>query len=256
MSKKDAKIITRTDSERFSAASHVSDEKWKGWLLLVTVQWLKLRNGLKQLVNKLQNVMSSNIYTQRCALCLLARVRSPNLRWSRVTLSCSVTCLWFFFKGMWQCDTCDKHLPKFVMRIIYKSAVTQQAPDVYVTSGWHWTWRRTDVEFWLKIKIGLTSIFDVNLTWLNVGFWLHNLKTTKSQRQLTSVLDINLTLTWDVEFTLNFGHPTSQPKFNQISTSYDVVFLFCACWERRSTEDFLLVSAQRKASSTFINVVL
>ncbi len=35
----------------------------------------------------------------------------------------------------------------------------------------------------------------------------------------------------DVEFTLNFGHPTSQPKFNQISTSYDVVCLFCACWE-------------------------
>ncbi len=39
--------------------------------------------------------------------------------------------------------------------------------------------------------------------------------------QLTSVLDINLTLTLDVGFTSNFGHPTSQPKFNQISTSYD-----------------------------------
>ncbi len=73
---------------------------------------------------------------------------------------------------------------------------------------------------------------DVNIwRWLNVGFWLHNLKTTKSQRQLTSVLDINLTLTLDVGFTLNFGHPTSQPKFNQISTSYDVVCLFCACWD-------------------------
>ncbi len=46
----------------------------------------------------------------------------------------------------------------------------------------------------------------------------------------TSVLDINLTLTLDVGFTLDFGHPTSQPKFNQISTSYDVVCLFCACW--------------------------
>ncbi len=65
---------------------------------------------------------------------------------------------------------------------------------------------------------------DVNIwRWLNVGFWLHNLKTTKSQRQLTSVLDINLTLTLDVGFTLDFGHPTSQPKFNQIPTSYDVV---------------------------------
>ncbi len=73
---------------------------------------------------------------------------------------------------------------------------------------------------------------DVNIwRWLNVGFWLHNLKTTKSQRQLRSVLDINLTLTLDVGFTLDFGHPTSQPKFYQISTSYDVVCLFCACWE-------------------------
>ncbi len=69
--------------------------------------------------------------------------------------------------------------------------------------------------------------FDVDLT---LDLWLHNLKTTKSQRQLTSVLDINLTLTLDVGFTLDFGHPTSQPKFNQISTSYDVVCLFCACW--------------------------
>ncbi len=103
----------------------------------------------------------------------------------------------------------------------------QQAPDVYVTSGWRWTWRQTDVAFWLKMKIGLTSIFDFNLTLTYVGFWLHNLKTTKSQRQLTSVLDINLTLTLDVGFTLNFGHLTSQPKFNQISTSYDVVCLLC-----------------------------
>ncbi len=28
---------------------------------------------------------------------------------------------------------------------------TQQAPDDYVTSGWRWTWRRTDDAFWLKI---------------------------------------------------------------------------------------------------------
>ncbi len=50
-----------------------------------------------------------------------------------------------------------------------------------------------------------------------------------------SVLDINLTLTLDVGFTLDFGHPTSQPKFNQISTSYDVVCLFCACWAAPSS---------------------
>ncbi len=114
--------------------------------------------------------------------------------------------------------------PHFVACLIQQS---QQAPDVYVTSGWRWTWRQTNVAFWLKMKIGLTSIWR----WLNVGFWLHNLKTTKSQHQLTSVLDINLTLTLDIGFTLDFGHPTSQPKFNQISTSYDVVCLFCACWE-------------------------
>ncbi len=47
LSEKDAKIITSTDSERlFSAASHVFHEKRKGWLLLVTVWWLKSRNGL------------------------------------------------------------------------------------------------------------------------------------------------------------------------------------------------------------------
>ncbi len=38
-------------------------------------------------------------------------------------------------------------------------------------------------------------------------------------------MDINLKLTLYVEFTLNFGHPMSQPKFNQISMSYDVVCL-------------------------------
>ncbi len=40
-----------------------------------------------------------------------------------------------------------------------------------------------------------------------------------------SVLDIKLTLTLDVELTLDFGHPTSQPKLKQISTSYNVVCL-------------------------------
>ncbi len=38
LSEKDAKIITSTDSERlFSAVSHVSDEKRRRWLMLVTV---------------------------------------------------------------------------------------------------------------------------------------------------------------------------------------------------------------------------
>ncbi len=45
----------------------------------------------------------------------------------------------------------------------------KQAPEVYVMSGWRWTWRRTDVTFWLKMKIGLTSIFDAALT-LDFGY--------------------------------------------------------------------------------------
>ncbi len=57
-SEKDAKIITSTDSGILlsaASASHVSDEKRKEWLLLVTAWRLKSRNGCKQLVNKLQN---------------------------------------------------------------------------------------------------------------------------------------------------------------------------------------------------------
>ncbi len=87
-----------------------------------------------------------------------------------------------------------------------------------------------NLHFDWKWKLGWRQYLMSIWRWLNVGFWLHNLKTTKSQRQLTSVFDINLILTLDVEFTLNFGHPTSQPKFNQISTSYDVVCLLCDFW--------------------------
>ncbi len=41
---------------------------------------------------------------------------------------------------------------------------TQQEQDVNITSGWRWTWCRTDVAFWLRMKIGLMSVFDANLT--------------------------------------------------------------------------------------------
>ncbi len=93
-------------------------------------------------------------------------------------------------------------------------------------------WRLTDVGFWSPY---LTTKYQ-NLTsmwrWLKtlVRRWIlvtlqHNLKTTKYQRQLTSVLDVNLTLSLDVGLTLNFGHLTSRPKSNLISTSYDVVCL-------------------------------
>ncbi len=67
---------------------------------------------------------------------------------------------------------------------------------------------------------------------------LHNLKTTKSQHQLTSVLNINLTLTLDEKCTLNFGQPMSQLKFNQISTSYNVTCLLCDILKGKQLHDF------------------
>ncbi len=75
-----------TNSERLlSAASHVSNEKRKRWLMLVTVWWLKSRNGLKWLVNKLQNVMFSNtstdcMYSNSAAWARGARVQDQSAR--------------------------------------------------------------------------------------------------------------------------------------------------------------------------------
>jgi len=57
------------------------------------------------------------------------------------------------------------------------------------------------------------------LIYLYMSIYLYKM----AQKSMYSVLDINLTLTFRI--ILNFGHPTSQPKFNKISTSYDVVFL-------------------------------
>ncbi len=85
-----------------------------GWCWLLW--WLKSPNGLKLLINKLQSA----------AWCLLARVQSPkeeNLHWNSVTCHLLSNIFMNFYKEwMWQCDTCVKHLPKFIMRIIYKFA--------------------------------------------------------------------------------------------------------------------------------------
>ncbi len=121
-----------TDSERLlSAASHVSNEKRKGWLLLVTVMieicggYCEDWNDLKRLVNKLQNVMFSKtrtncMYSNSASQARDASVQSPKreeiLRWNTVTHHLLIFII--FFEGVWQCDTCDKHLPKFVMRYI------------------------------------------------------------------------------------------------------------------------------------------
>ncbi len=111
LSEKDAKIITSTDSERLlsaASASHVTDEKRKRWLLLVTVWWLKSRNCLKarQFGHVLHNSNSA-------ARARGARVQSPtheeNLRWNTMLfVSWSVTFLFTFLKA---CDTCVKDLP-------------------------------------------------------------------------------------------------------------------------------------------------
>ncbi len=134
--------------------------------------------------------------------------------WMRVcwlnSCSCNNHWHWRPAKWLWLCPS--RHQMSMQRQV-------DVGHDVRQTLHFGWKWKSG----WRQY---LTSIWR----WLNIGFWLHNLKTTKSQRQLTSVLDINLTLTLDVGFTLDFGHPTSQPKFNQISTSYDVVCLFCACW--------------------------
>ncbi len=67
---------------------------------------------------------------------------------------------------------------------------------------------------------------DVNIwRWRNVGFCLNNLKTTKSQCQQTFVFDINLTLTLDVEFTLDFGHPASKIIAGKSLWKYNYIFL-------------------------------
>ncbi len=66
------------------------------WLLW----WLKSWN---ELANKLQNV---------CFLKHAQMVCNSVLK--QLLIICS------FFKAVWQCDTCDKHLPKFVMRYIWE----------------------------------------------------------------------------------------------------------------------------------------
>ncbi len=84
------------------------------WLL-----WgLKSRNGLKLLVNKLQNVMFSKtrtdcMHSNSAAWAPGAKVQSTRKFFTHHLLI-------IFFKGVWQCDTCDKHLPKFVMRYIWE----------------------------------------------------------------------------------------------------------------------------------------
>ncbi len=105
-----------------STASHVSDKKRKRWLMLVTVWWDW--NGLKRFVYSLQNGMFS---TRTDCMYSNSTARASGVIWAE-TVTCQLLCNFFiiFFKSMWQCDTCVKHIPKFIMRIIYKSVVNKK----------------------------------------------------------------------------------------------------------------------------------
>ncbi len=99
LSEKDAKIITSTDNERLFSTALQEEE----WLKRVTVWWLKSPNGLKRLVNKLQNIMFSNTHTdckQRCTSlrhnCLLGRVQSPKLE-ENLTVTCQLLSKCFIY---------------------------------------------------------------------------------------------------------------------------------------------------------------
>ncbi len=78
--------------------------------------------------------------------------------------------------------------------------------------------------------------------WLNVGFWLHSLKTTNiniSWRWYWTVINIDIRR-WIL--TLNFGHLPSQTKCNQILTScvpVGKVLIF----KQTKTFEFLLVAS-------------
>lgn len=110
------------------------NEKRRGWLLLVTVWCFKLRNGLKQLVNKLQNVIFCNTHIN----CLFSESDdefvsqgSKSKAWPKSVLKLCYSSvarydIYVFLQGMGQYDTGDKHLSKFVMRMISKSAVVHK----------------------------------------------------------------------------------------------------------------------------------
>ncbi len=117
----------------------------------------------------------------------------------------------------------------FLAILITSQDITQQAQDINITSGWRWTWRLTDIAFWLRMKIGLTAIFNANLTLTYCWNLVTQPKNNKYQHQLMSVLDIKLTLPLDIELTLDFGHPMSQQNFYHITTNQCLKTL-SACW--------------------------
>jgi len=77
--------------------------------------------------------------------------------------------------------------------------------------------------FWIRtfgtLPAGTGNQYSWCWTWVRTVVGFTQPKNNKYPHQLTSVLDIKLTLTLDVELRLNFSHPKSHLKFNQISMS-------------------------------------
>ncbi len=117
------------------------------WLLW----WLKSWNGLAK---KLQNVMFSkthtifvcvlenitfcslfaNVFKQRCTSSRHQGLKHEEIvRWNTYS---SFAHFYNFFKGAWQCDTCDKHLPKFVMRYIWEISACCCQQTEAMRSSW------------------------------------------------------------------------------------------------------------------------
>ncbi len=66
---------------------------------------------------------------------------------------------------------------------------TQQAQDINITSGWHWRWRRIDGREW---KLGWRQYLTPIWCWLNIGFWLHNLKTQSADVGIGHQINIDI----------------------------------------------------------------
>ncbi len=87
----------------------------------VTNEYFELEKRIKSSFHVTHSLISETLAVKR-----EAQRGNENLRWNTVTRQLLGHIFINFFQGMWQCDTCIKHLPKFVMRIIYKSAVVNK----------------------------------------------------------------------------------------------------------------------------------
>ncbi len=107
------------------------------WLLW----WLKSWKVLKRLANELQNVMFSKtrtdgMYSNSAARARGTRIQSPKSEENLRLKHSSFAHFYIFFKGVWQCDTCDKHLPKFVTRYIWEISACCCQQTEAMRSSW------------------------------------------------------------------------------------------------------------------------